>query len=910
MGRISAGTGLVSGLNTSSIIQQLIDAESQPVKDLQTRVDSSKKRQTEYLNLSALLLGVQFSSGALSSSTVLKGRTATSSNTGVVTASASSGAPLATYQLRSVRLAQAQQYLSQGFASADGTPLGAGTLSVKLGGFVQSDTKLELLNGGQGVPRGKISITDRSGASATIDLTTALTAGDVVKAINNTGGVRVRASLAGDSFVLTDLTGQAASNLAVQEVGSGSTAASLGLATSVASNTLSGSDVVRLSTSLKLSTLNDGNGVRRGAGGADLRITAKDGTLIDVDLSAASTVQDVLTAINSNSQNGGKVTAAIGPDGDRLTLTDSTGGGGTLGVTALAGSQAAKDLGILGNEQAGGLLTGRRVLAGLNSVLLADLNGGAGITTPGQVQITDRSGAVATVDLSHAESLADAISAINAAGVGVKATINAAGNGLTITDTTGLTTSNLKIADSGGGTTATDLHIVADVAASAVQSGDLNVRYVSENTRLDQLNAGQGISRGAFRITDKAGHTAVIDLTSNTKQTVGDVLTAINTAGIGVAATINAHGDGIVLTDTSGGAGQLNVSDLGGNTAGSLHLAGTGTTQIDGALRFTIDLTATDTLNDLRQKLTASGAPITANIINDGSSSQPFHLLLSSSQSGLAGRVLVDGGTSALSFSAFNDASDAVLQVGAGTTASNGLLFSSATNQFSQVLPGVSLTLSGISGEPVSVTVGSDTQPLVDTLKNFVESFNKASSQLTSDTAFDTTTNTGAVLQADSTTLQIQSQLLNLITGQGGPSTSSVRSFSQLGITIKSGQLSLDENVLHSRLASDPQSVEDFLSSASTGQAKKLETYLKSVTDFATGTLNNRVSGLNDEINDFQDRISFMNGRLDAQKSQLQAQFNALERSLATLQSQQSSLTQLASLATSFASSTSSSSSK
>ena len=50
------------------------------------------------------------------------------------------------------------------------------------------------LNGGAGVQRGKIRITDRSGAVATIDLSFARTVDDVLQAINSNEDISVTAS--------------------------------------------------------------------------------------------------------------------------------------------------------------------------------------------------------------------------------------------------------------------------------------------------------------------------------------------------------------------------------------------------------------------------------------------------------------------------------------------------------------------------------------------------------------------------------------------------------------------------------------------------------------------------------------------------------------------------------------------
>ena len=58
----------------------------------------------------------------------------------------------------------------------------------------------------------------------------------------------------------------------------------------------------------------------------------------------------------------------------------------------------------VGNEQAGGVLTGTRVLAGLNTTLLKNVRGGQGIAASGSIQLTDRSGATATVCAGAASS--------------------------------------------------------------------------------------------------------------------------------------------------------------------------------------------------------------------------------------------------------------------------------------------------------------------------------------------------------------------------------------------------------------------------------------------------------------------------------------------------------------------------
>ncbi len=165
--------------------------------------------------------------------------------------------------------------------------------------------------------RGKIRITDRSGASAVIDLSFARNVDDVLNAINGSTDINVTATVVGDSFKLTDNSG-GSGNLKVQDVSGGKTAANLGIDNiDVAANSATGSDVFTLSSKTVLSTLNDGTGVQLKTGN-DLSVALADGSTVGVDLGSAKTLGDVINAINS--AGAGKLTAAIGSDGNRIEL--------------------------------------------------------------------------------------------------------------------------------------------------------------------------------------------------------------------------------------------------------------------------------------------------------------------------------------------------------------------------------------------------------------------------------------------------------------------------------------------------------------------------------------------------------------------------------------------------------------
>ena len=110
------------------------------------------------------------------------------------------------------------------------------------------------------------------------------------------------------------------------------------------------------------------------------------------------------------------------------------------------------------------MITGRRIVGGLESVLLASLNGGEGLGTLGELDLTDRSGATDNVNLAGAETLEEVLDLINAADVGITAQVNSARTGIELIDTTGASDSNLIVASADATGTAEKLAIAVESA--------------------------------------------------------------------------------------------------------------------------------------------------------------------------------------------------------------------------------------------------------------------------------------------------------------------------------------------------------------------------------------------------------------------------------------------------------------
>ncbi|MEX1091454.1 MAG: flagellar filament capping protein FliD [Phycisphaeraceae bacterium] len=905
MGTITSGIGLISGINTADLIDQLLAIEARPKQLLQQRVSILQSQNTALAEISARTLSLGSAISSLVDTSLYKSTTASSGNKDILTASSSSSATPGTYNFNVARLVSSQQTVTRGFADTAATPVASagGALTFEFGDArLDSDTYLSQLNGSEGVSRGKIRITDRSGNSAIVDLSKAVTVNDVLDTINNATGVNVIAGVDGDHFTLTDNTGAAVAALKVENVGSTGTATSLGLAADADLDpaTVTGTQVNRVSAGTLVSTLNDNAGVAVTAGD-DLTFTAGAATF-GIDLNGLAKLGDVITAINSAAGNT-FITAAINDAGTGIKLTNSSGGG--VDVTGAA----AADLGIA--VTAGGAdVQGNRLVAALNSRLISSLNGGAGAAL-GALSITNRAGVTTAVDLSSAGSVSQVIDLINDSGAGVTASLNNAGNGLLISDDTGAAASNLIIS----GAAAAGLGLEQDVAADSINSGNLQLRYISAGTRLDALNGGSGIARGEIRITDASGATALVDLSQGNEVAISDVINEINSRGLQINARVNDNGDGIVIENTGVGAGKIKVEESGSTTARDLGLLGEAETDggpLVGSFEKTITLEATDTLEQVRDKINQAGLNAKASIINDGSQGSPYRLALTAGKSGRAGAFVFDDGGLNMGATNLVEAHDAVVFYGSANAA-NAIPIVSTSNTLTNVVPGVTIDLRNTSTTPVELVISRDDSAVTKGAESLVTAFNSLIDTLNKHDAYDSETKQRGLLLGDSTVARVRSTLYSLVNARSSDLTGRYNSLSQVGITVGSGaKLQFNAEKFNQALATDRDAVvalfsfketqtddQGVVTTTAAGVGVRFNEAIKRLTDTTNGVLQTRTESINREIQLDNDRITRHDEQLAAKRLRLQTQFTAMEKVLSQLQSQSSALTSLANLAAS-----------
>ena len=944
MGGITSGIGLASGLDSASIIEQLLSLEARPRLLAQQRLGTIQVQQSAYLDINSRLQNLRGLLSSLRTQPVFDAKSATSSNADVLTASVSASAAAGSYTFLVDRLVSSEQWLTRGFSSADDVPVGAEAFTFE-GAEARLDRETDLadLNSGNGIIRGKIRISDGTN-SAEVDLSKVATVTEVIDAINEAGiGVTARAS--GGTFVLESSTGSGA-DITIENVGSAEVVESLGFGSgaTVSGDELQGSSVFGLTDFTPLSVLNDGNGVFANAiigQTADFTISVN-GSEFDIRLGdlydsetvliegKAATVGDAIQRINDELDGTG-VVARVNSDGNGFELFDSIG---TSTIVLEAGSglvgNALEDLGFTAGSTTGSV-GGGQVLAGMNSTLVSGLKGAAEDIGDGILQIRARDGSVFNVTLTELDSdfsslVRDLQDQVDPTKISVE--LDEMGTGLKFTDLTG-GGGNLSIVGSGGpNDTAAALGISTGVSgvASDTFSGDrIQRQYVGLNTLVEDLNGGNGIGTGRFRIIDTNGNASEIEIGSDTR-TVADLIRSIESAveGDDLTVRINDNGDGFVVEDASGGLSRLQIEDISGSVAASLRLAGEAEdgaeSTIVGSYETRVEFEPDDSLRDVMNKINSAGVGVTASILNEGVGANPFRLSLSARESGEAGRTLIDTGDFDLGLTQIEQGQDAKAFFGSSDPA-QAVLFTSSSNTISDVFEGITLNLQSVSDDPVTITVAGDRSDLEGRIEEFVTAFNETLDRIDFQSRFDQETEARGPLLGDSTLIGLKTAMVNTILG--GPDNVSGRfgNLSQVGLTIgEGGRLELDKERLGQALDEDAQAVEDLLIAREIDQAggtrtigegiivtdpdaretfsslgvfAKVEELARNYIDSVDGVLTARNRALDNQIQLQEDRIAFFDQKLDDKRLRLEREFAALEGIISNFQAQQAALSSL-----------------
>ena len=255
----------------------------------------------------------------------------------------------------------------------------------------------------------------------------------------------------------------------------------------------------------------------------------------------------------------------------------------------------------------------------------------------------------------------------------------------------------------------------------------------------------------------------------------------------------------------------------------------------------------------------------------------------------------------------------------------------STSNTFADVMPGVAVTVSKVSGTstPVSgtVRVASDPDAVATAMQGLVDASNAALSNIALQSRSGSVGTTGSItgaglLRGDTALRTLQSQIMSAVTnglGHAGSQTSAA----DFGVqSTRDGKLTFDKSKFLAAYSANPTALQRQVSSVAAGSnldsAKNpvpdsdgIVERLRNVTVFAvgdlkaspttaSGVLTTTISGQQKSVDDLTHKIADWDVRLAQKKIRYQKYYSSLEVSLGKLKSQGSWLSgQLASLSSS-----------
>ena len=337
--------------------------------------------------------------------------------------------------------------------------------------------------------------------------------------------------------------------------------------------------------------------------------------------------------------------------------------------------------------------------------------------------------------------------------------------------------------------------------------------------------------------------------------------------------------------------------------AGTLHIElgawGTGTpnptfTPKSGATAVDITVEATDTLAQVRDKINAANAGVTAMVLTDASGSR---LMLRSAATGAVNAfrttvVDADGNNTnatGLSALAYNLSAGVARMTRTETAANaaatlNGLAITSPSNTLADVVDGVTLTLGKVTTSVVDIKVVQDNESLKKAVQAFADAYNALNTLIAGEVKYDAASKTGGPLQGDSTAVGLQRQMRTLMGSSSGASSVFTR-LSDVGLEMqRDGSLSVTAGKLDTALANLPELKKLFANSdtlvpGNDGIARQFRAMGDSLLS-VDGAISTRTDGLRKRIELNQDAQDRLDLRVAQTEKRLRAQYTALDATL------------------------------
>ncbi len=327
---------------------------------------------------------------------------------------------------------------------------------------------------------------------------------------------------------------------------------------------------------------------------------------------------------------------------------------------------------------------------------------------------------------------------------------------------------------------------------------------------------------------------------------------------------------------------RAHIVTLTGSIGGTVSADGGLDVSVGGGPTVHIVITS-DTLAGVAAAINASSLGLRASVITTDSGSL---LQVAASHTGFAAAFVITGTANPPNVAV--QGTDA--QVTIGDPLAGGYTASSATNTFTDVVPGVTFTATQTASN-VTISIAPDAAKIADNMQALVDATNAAMTEIGTRTAYDATSKTPAALTGNFTVRQLEQNMLSSISnGQTG-----YGSFTQLGVSLsRDGTLSFDRTAFLAAYQADPVTTQ---SAVAGGLATALQSVAKKATDPTTGSVTLAIQSRNDSVRSLNNAIGDWDVRLQTRQGALQRQYSHLEVALGQLKNQSAWLSgQIASL--------------
>ncbi|MCU1380735.1 MAG: flagellar hook-associated 2 domain protein [Acidimicrobiales bacterium] len=325
-----------------------------------------------------------------------------------------------------------------------------------------------------------------------------------------------------------------------------------------------------------------------------------------------------------------------------------------------------------------------------------------------------------------------------------------------------------------------------------------------------------------------AGLAAAVQSASNGELTAsvdGTGRLVLQTVAEGSAATLTLNAGGSALTDLGITAGDT-AAPASAGTDGKIDVDGVSTTVSDVRAGVTVALPSTagsitatlasglrlgtvqaknvdigdGSLNAVVNAVNGANLGVTAAAVQ--SAPGQYKLQLASAGTGLQGaESMATGSINLGTFNSIGTAQDAKVTVGAGPGA---FTVSSSSNQVSNLLPGVTISLATTGS--TTITVSRDADALAANVGNLVDQANTVLKEIATQTSYDPDTQEAGLLIGDFSVRQLQSSIVNSIINS--VSTSSVATAATAGVSVtKTGTFTFDKTKFVAAYTANPTEV-------------------------------------------------------------------------------------------------------